>query len=173
MRIVPTIHRPMPARQKLELLLLLTLLASLSLSALGQSAPATEPAIPVLGSNWHVWLVTFGPGEEVYEQFGHDAICFYDDHTRNGVAYDWGRFDFKQPNFIGRFIKGRMLYSMGDAELNPMLLDYTYGADRDLWRQELNLNAQQKAKLFTICETGMRPENINYRYDYYKANCAT
>lgn len=146
------------------------MLLMLLLSPLAR-AQTTAPSDP-----YKVFLITMGAGDAVYEKFGHNAIAIFD--TRNGdqVAYNFGVFDFDQPNFIGRFVLGRMLYSLeatrGD-EVNAMLDFYIKELDRDLWIQELNLTAPQKQKLAEMLARNALPENKHYLYDYYRDNCST
>lgn len=119
------------------------------------------------------FVVTIGPGDLPYERFGHNALLFIDSATGEAVAYDWGRFDFDQPNFIGRFVRGDMLYSSGAEEGNRLLSYYVDTLERDVILQELNLTPEQTAQLLNGCERGYLPENRDYRYDYFLANCST
>ena len=64
---------------------------ALSLAALTTSLPAQEP-----GSQLRVWLLTTGPGDAVWERFGHNAIRVLDTETGRDAAYNWGEFDFDQ-----------------------------------------------------------------------------
>ena len=77
---------------------------ALSLAALTTSLPAQEP-----GSQLRVWLLTTGPGDAVWERFGHNAIRVLDTETGRDAAYNWGVFDFDQVDFVPRFLKGQML----------------------------------------------------------------
>ncbi len=119
-----------------------------------------------------VFLVTIGPGEIVYERFGHNALLFLDAETGQSAAYDWGRFDFDQPGFIARFIRGEMLYSSGEADGETVLAFYK-SIGRGVALQKLNLSPEQTQTLLQICQTGSLPENRDYRYDYFTANCST
>ncbi len=59
-----------------------------------------------------VTLVTCGPGEELYEAFGHTAIRIHDPTLGLDVVYNYGTFDFDQPNFYWNFVQGRSLYML-------------------------------------------------------------
>ena len=39
-----------------------------------------------------------GPGDQVWEKFGHNAIWIHDEKTGTDLAYNYGMFDFAQPN---------------------------------------------------------------------------
>ena len=45
-------------------------------------------------------IVTAGPGEELYEKFGHAAIRIKDPVLNLDLIYNYGVFDFNQPNFL-------------------------------------------------------------------------
>jgi hypothetical protein len=135
------------------------------------SAPA-EP-----GSELTITLLTMGVGEQVWEQFGHNAIWFHVERPPSlgapvDVVYNWGIFDSSQPYFIPHFLQGRMLYSMGGYPYEQTLMEYR-ARDRAVWAQELDLTNAQKVALRDFVLWNSRPENANYRYDYYLDNCST
>jgi hypothetical protein len=116
--------------------------------------------------------MTMGPGDLVWERFGHNALWVQDEATGWGAAYNWGIFDFGQVDFIPRLIKGTMLYSMAPYDPAASLEEYRR-ADRPVWVQELDLTPAQKADLFDYVRWNALPENRDYRYDYYRDNCST
>jgi len=135
----------------------------------------TAPTEP--GSELTITLLTMGVGEQVWEEFGHNAIWFHVDRppVMGGpvdVVYNWGIFDSRQPYFIPHFLQGRMLYSMGGYPYKETLIDYRQ-RDRAVWAQELDLTNAQKVALRDFVVWNSRPENANYRYDYYLDNCST
>ena len=134
---------------------------------LGSTAHAQTP-----GESLRVYLVTFGPGEAVWEKFGHNAIWVHDEATNYGVAYNWGMFDFAQPGFVPRLMQGRMLYWMAGYEINAMVNAYVQ-TNRSVWAQELNLTPIQRDSLRTFLEWNARDENKFYLYDYFRDNCST
>jgi hypothetical protein len=131
----------------------------------------------------HVYLLTVGPGEAVYEKFGHNMIRVAGpnaalrlasaplDSTAD-ISFNWGMFSFEQENFIWRFIQGRMLYSAG-AMLTADQVDEYAHAQREIWQQELNLTARQKEQLWEKLLWTIQPAHKDYRYDYYRDNCST
>src|SRR5579871_4151032 len=95
----PTLS-PHPARGRgLFAAWMFVLLSLLSFPAFAQQAFEFDPADA--GKDLDVSLITFGPGEEVWERFGHNAILITlhapDSHAR--VLYNYGMFDFQQDNF--------------------------------------------------------------------------
>src|SRR5262249_32797129 len=135
-------------------------------------AQALEPAADAIGDDLDVALITFGPGAEVWERFGHNAILIRDRRMQIERLYNYGMFDFTQENFFVNFARGRMLYriSVSDpAEDFPL-----YRAEgRWIVEQDLDLAPAQRAKLFQYLEWNARPENMQYRYDYFRANCSS
>src|SRR5688572_564216 len=119
------------------------------------------------GSNLSVYLVTFGQGDAVYERYGHNAIWIRDPNARTDIAYNWGEFNFAAPGFYRRFIMGRMIYEMKAHPMELMISSYT-SWNRSIWVQELNMTAAQKRALHEFVLWNERPENKDYRYDYYR-----
>lgn len=141
------------------------------------TAPSPEPSPPSAaqatdGDHLRVYLMTMGPGDAVWERFGHNAIWIHDAKRGTDVAYNWGIFDFEQEGFIRRFLMGRMLYSMAPGDADWTVRAYA-SHDRSVWVQELNLTSAQKLELQEFLEWNQRPENRDYRYDYYRDNCST
>ena len=130
-------------------------------------SPAAEP-----GSQLTVYLLTMGPGDQVWEKFGHNAIWIHDAAAGTDIAYHWGLFDFADADFVPRFIQGRMRYSMGAFDMEQTVEAYRQ-ADRTVWAQELNLDPAQRKKLADFVAWNVLPENRYYDYDYYRDNCST
>jgi hypothetical protein len=136
----------------------------------GLSAQATAGAPP--GSELTISLLTMGPGAEVWERFGHNAILVEDRKLGTSRAYNYGMFSFRQANFLLRFVQGRMNYWMAGFDAKPDIARY-YRAQRSVWSQELNLTPAQRLKLRDFLLWNEQPENAFYRYDYYRDNCST
>lgn len=124
------------------------------------------------GAELRVWLVTAGPGDAVWERYGHNAIRVRDTRTGRDVSYNWGIFDFRQVDFIPRFLQGRMLYSMRPFSTADMIEAYA-AADREIVLQELDLTPSEKLELRTLAEINALPENRDYIYQYFLDNCST
>jgi len=135
---------------------------------------ATQPAPDAAAADTalRIVLLTMGPGDEVWERFGHNAIWVHDPTSGSEKAYNYGMFDFRQENFILNFARGRMNYWMEgfDAYLTA---DHYRMLNRSVWAQELNLSPAQAQQVKLLLEQNERPENRFYRYDYYRDNCST
>lgn len=122
-----------------------------------------------------VFLVTIGPGAQVWERFGHNALWVHDPAAGTDLAYDYGRFDFRQENFFLRFAQGRMAYSMDSASVDRIFS--FYGArERFIQVQELALAPAAAAALQAALRAHVhlvRTEGWTYPYHYYWDNCST
>ncbi len=132
-----------------------------------------ELDIPELTDNGaEAWLVTFGPGEIYWERFGHNAIWLREPAAGLDHTFNFGYFDFDQENFIQRFIRGRMLY-FSVAQPASREFEFYQGDNRSIRIQKLELTPSQYQQLRDYLLNEIRPENRNYRYDYYLNNCST
>lgn len=151
---------------------------SAAVTASGSPTTLRRGQVPVVadsqepGSELRVWLVTAGPGDAVWERYGHNAIRVLDTRTGRDVSYNWGIFDFQQDDFIPRFLQGRMLYMMAPFPTAAMIEAYGR-ANREIVLQELDLTPAQKAELHRLAEINARPENRDYTYHYFLDNCST
>lgn len=136
-----------------------------------QAQQAARPA-PAPRDSIRIFLMTMGQGEQVYELFGHNAIWVHDPAVPIDRVYNWGTFDFNTPGFIPRFLLGDMRYILASQSIDETLAIYRY-LNRQIWAQELNLTPAEKVQLVTFVRWNERPENKEYRYDYYLDNCST
>jgi hypothetical protein len=116
--------------------------------------------------------MTFGPGREVWERFGHNAIWIHDPVNGTDEAYNYGLFDFHQQNFVLRFVRGQMWYWMAGFPAPRYVTQYERD-NRSIWIQELELPARAKVQLQEFLQWNAEPEHRYYHYDYYKDNCST
>ena len=118
------------------------------------------------------WLITFGPGHIYWERFGHNAIWLREPAEGLDHTFNFGFFDFEQENFILRFMRGRMLYfSVGLSAARE--LEFYREQNRTIRAQKLHLSPAQYQRLRDYLLEEIRPENRDYRYDYYLNNCST
>jgi hypothetical protein len=134
--------------------------------------PAHAQRADAATASLHVYLLTMGPGDAVWERFGHNAILLRDEARGIDVAYNYGMFSFDQPGFVRRLVQGRMMYWMAAFDGTLMLREYEY-RNRSVWAQELNLTPAQKRELAAFLEWNARPENAEYLYEPFLDNCST
>lgn len=135
-----------------------------------QQTPADSSGTP--GSELSVYLLTMGQGDLVWERFGHNAIGIRDRVAGTDMVYNWGIFSFSQPGFIGRFLRGEMMYWMAPGDAAQTIVEYVT-LNRSVIIQELNLSPAQRLALRDFVLWNAREENKYYRYDYYLDNCST
>lgn len=119
-----------------------------------------------------IGIVTSGPGEALYEKFGHTAIRIKDPVLQLDVIYNYGFFDFNQPNFYLNFVKGFMKYKLVKY---PFHYSLQSAKDDKRWmkQQVLNLTVEQRNNFFSFLEQNASPQNASYLYDPFFNNCAT
>lgn len=142
-----------------------------SAAAAGPPPPTADDVLSAAGIR--VYLMTIGQGDAVWERFGHNALRVEDPARGTDLAYNWGMFDFAQPNFLGRFLTGDTRYWMEGFDARSLADHYARVENRSVVMQELNLSAEQKARLRAFVEWNARDANKFYRYDYYRDNCST
>ncbi|MEE4331356.1 MAG: DUF4105 domain-containing protein [Wenzhouxiangella sp.] len=118
------------------------------------------------------WLVTYGPGEEVWERFGHNAIWLRDPEAGLDHTFSFGYFELDRPGFHWDFARGIMLY-YGAASTREREFDFYRARDRRIETQRLNLSPDQVRELFALLDDAIFPQPQYYAYDYYFANCST
>ncbi|WP_449017513.1 Lnb N-terminal periplasmic domain-containing protein [Prevotella sp.] len=117
-------------------------------------------------------LLTCSPGKEVWAQYGHTAIRYYDKESGEDLAINYGIFSLDQTYFIPRFVLGMTDYRMGVQPMDIFLAQYSYEG-RGVVEQVLNLSAEDKEVIYEALQENMKPENVVYRYNYFFDNCTT
>ncbi|HTB57321.1 MAG TPA: DUF4105 domain-containing protein [Polyangia bacterium] len=138
------------------------------------SAAAPPPQAPPQDP-LSIYVMTFGPGDHPFFKFGHDAIWIHDAQAgTNGTdrVYNFGTFAFTGPRLILDFLHGRMTYWLSVSYLPAVLASYEH-ENRTIDVQELALDPAAKQALRARLDVNARPENRDYKYDYFLDNCAT
>lgn len=118
------------------------------------------------------YLVTYGPGQEVWELFGHNSIWIHDPDQGIDHTFSFGYFDLDRPGFYADFARGIMPYYGSAAHVDREFAFYRE-RDRDIRIQRLNLNRDEVVRLFNRLHQSIFPQPQYYDYDYYLANCST
>lgn len=126
-----------------------------------------------LSEEAEISVITCGPDpNEVYSAFGHSAFRVHDPAQGIDYAFNYGVFNFDQPNFYLNFARGRNYYMLAVYHYEDF--EWPYIRDqRYVHEQVLQLTPSQKEKIFSFLMWNAQPENRTYRYDYYHDNCAT
>jgi hypothetical protein len=124
------------------------------------------------GATLEVSLLTMGWGDLLWERFGHNAIRVRDAASGFDMSYNWGMFDFDQPNFLARFLTGDTRYWMAAFPTTPLVESYR-GRGRAVREQRLALTPGERGALLAFLEWNEQEAHRFYRYDYYRDNCST
>ncbi|MCM1153152.1 MAG: DUF4105 domain-containing protein [Muribaculum sp.] len=141
--------------------------AAIAIPRPGSSAPHTPTPED---STLTVSLITCYPGPEIYELEGHEALRI----RGAGIdsVWNYGVFDFEEPNFIYRFVKGQTDYMLLGYPFPLFLTQYVYRGSKVV-EQDLDLTPRQAADLRAMLQREQLPQNRMYRYNYVRDNCAT
>jgi hypothetical protein len=119
-----------------------------------------------------VSLLTCGPGEEIYSIFGHSALRIYDSATQADQVINYGMFDYSDPNFLPKYIQGKLLYFGAAENYDGFITEYIRDK-RQVSEQILNLTQAQIIAVEQGIEKNNLPENKYYKYDFCFLNCST
>jgi hypothetical protein len=126
----------------------------------------------VLSDQTDISILTCGPGEMIHAIYGHTAIRVKDPAQGLDIVFNYGVFSFSKPNFVYRFAKGQTDYMLA-PERYPEFYEGYKNRGRSIDEQVLNLSAADKQKLWNFLVENARPENREYRYNFFLDNCAT
>lgn len=143
---------------------LLFFLVFLNFSGFAQYISLSEEA--------EISILTIGPGNNLYDKFGHSAFRVQDPVNDIDYAFNYGVYDFDTPNFYTKFAQGKLLYKLAVSEFEPFLNSYI-AQDRWVEEQLLNLTYSEKQEVFNFLQNNAKPENRYYKYDFFYDNCAT
>ena len=118
-------------------------------------------------------LVTVYPGNAIYSAFGHIAFRYVDKDNDIDILYNYGTFDFRDPEFVPKFVHGQLDYFLGVVKFKREFKNYTLLENRSVVEQKLNLTPEEIAKVYAFLAENAMPENRYYKYDFIKDNCAT
>ena len=117
-------------------------------------------------------LLTCGPGQDLYSLFGHSAFRVTDSSANMDVVFNYGTMDFDDPSFYLKFTKGQMLYFLSVSSFQDFMSEYRV-TQRDVTEQVLDLDCDDKEKLFAVLRENAKEENKYYNYEFLFNNCST
>ena len=117
-------------------------------------------------------VLTIGQGSSLSDSFGHSAIRVQDKSKNYDLVFNYGVYDFNDPNFYSNFIKGYLNYSLGVSYYKDFKSSYISN-NRSIKEQVLLLPDVLNKKIADRLIFNSKPENKNYRYDYFSNNCST
>jgi len=155
--------------------------AAALVALLGQASPSparaeAEPppsgASSPAGTPFTIEVVTFGPGDHPFTRFGHDGIRVIDHATHEDRVFNFGTFSIEAHGLILDFLRGRLRYWLSESPTADTMAAYRR-ENRSITAQTLELSADEQTLLVHRLEANARPENREYRYDYFYDNCST
>jgi hypothetical protein len=117
-------------------------------------------------------LLTCAPADELYATFGHTAIRLTDSSSQNDFVFNYGTFNFEEPDFYTKFMRGKLNYYLSVAPYNDFVVEYIEDK-RTIYEQELHLNCDQKQLIIEALQKNMQGGNRYYKYDFLFDNCTT
>lgn len=117
-------------------------------------------------------LITCSSGNELYSVFGHSAVRVLDPASGLDIIFNYGTFDFDEPNFYLKFARGKLNYKLSAAYFHDFVTNYI-AENRSVYEQELNLTDEQRQQYWQFLTNNYLPANRFYLYDFFFDNCAT
>jgi len=123
-------------------------------------------------SRLQVSLITCAPGAELYSVFGHTAMRILDPAAGTDIVYNFGTFNFDDPDFYTKFVRGKLMYFLSQQSFPEFLYEYDY-FKRGVKEQVLHFSEEEKKEIQLALFENLRDENRFYKYDFLYDNCAT
>ena len=123
-------------------------------------------------NDYTISVLTIGPGTSLSDSFGHSAIRVQSKEKKYDLVFNYGVYDFNDPEFYSNFIKGYLNYSLGVNYFKDFKSSYISN-NRSIKEQVLQLPDKLKEKLVEKLIFNSQPENKDYFYDYFLNNCTT
>jgi hypothetical protein len=117
-------------------------------------------------------ILTATPGEELYSTFGHSALRVTDSTNNSDIVYNYGTFNFDEPNFYFKFVRGKLPFYLSTDYFDNFILEYQQ-ENRGITEQVLNLTCSEKYRINELLQENMLGPNRVYKYDFTFDNCTT
>jgi hypothetical protein len=130
------------------------------------------PDVPDQIEKVDFYLLTVGIGDEIAARYGHTGIRVVNHIDKTDVVFNWGKFQFDDPMFAVNFYRGDLTYSMGVRTFRGDV-EHHREDSRRMVQEKINLNSKQKRKLLEKIAWNSRPENRDFKYQYWFKNCST
>ncbi len=124
-----------------------------------------------VGSHLSLALVTVGPGDDIQNYFGHNALMLTNRRLQVSWVVNYGTFAFDR-RMLPEFIQGRLRFWVSIAPAEETFRRYIE-ANRSVRLQELNFDARQTRMVATRLFHDVQPQNRFYLYHHYYDNCST
>ncbi len=123
-------------------------------------------------SRLRISLLTCTPGDELYSTFGHSALRVTDSTGMQDIVFNYGTFNFDEPDFYMQFVRGKLRYFVSTAYFSEFRDEYR-ATRRGITEQVLQLSGEEKLAIWRYLLNNIREENKYYQYDFLFDNCTT
>lgn len=128
---------------------------------------------PKLEANtYRISILTCAQGEDLYATFGHSAIRVIDSINHTDIVYNYGTFNFNDPDFYIKFVKGDLLYFIEACDYNSFTMLYAY-EHRSVNEQVLAVDSTEQNQIVAYLNENLLEQYKYYKYDFVNDNCAT
>jgi len=125
-----------------------------------------------LSERAEISLLSCDPGNDLYALFGHSAIRISDPVSGLDEVYNYGTFDFSDPDFLSKFLRGKLMYWLNKEQTVRFIRTYDY-LKRSVKEEKLVLDSLQKTEFYKALEENSKEGNRYYLYDFLFDNCST
>jgi hypothetical protein len=119
-----------------------------------------------------VSVLTCGAGNDLYSSYGHTALRIFDSCKLTDMVYNYGTFNFSDPQFYSKFVRGKLDYYLNDETYDGFMEIYV-DEGRGVHEQILNLNHEEAHQIQLFLLNNLKEENKYYKYDFLFDNCST
>ncbi len=123
-------------------------------------------------SRLRISLLTCAPGDELYSTFGHTAIRVFDSTRQTDIVFNYGTFDFNDPDFYMKFTRGKLDYFLSVSSMSDFMYEYQV-EHRDVTEQVLAVTDSDKQAILKALTDNLSGSARYYKYDFLYNNCTT
>lgn len=116
-------------------------------------------------------LVASPSSNEVYTYYGHAGLRVSDPEQGIDITFNYGIFSFTD-DFLYRFVEGRTDYMVMPQYTADYMNEYL-GRGSTVVELLLRLDALEQSRAWDYLLNNIKPENREYRYQFFRDNCAT
>lgn len=117
-------------------------------------------------------ILTCDAGDDIYTVWGHTAIRVIDSAQGTDYVFNYGTFDFDEPFFITKFVKGSLQYFLSVNHFTDFYNQYQF-EKRTIKEQVLRLSKTEKARWYNALKLNGMESNRYYLYNFISDNCTT
>ena len=150
---------------------------ALTMSTAQASTLEAQPAsAPASDAPTRIWLITVGPGDDLYTRGGHAALMveWTEAGTYNEVVYDFGEADWESPTLAWDFLMGQLKFRLEErGDLLAFAGTHGVRQNRDVFKQALALSHSQAESVHARLKELDTEERRHYDHDYVRSICTT